>query len=350
MRLPNGYGSVKKMSGKRRRPYAVRKTVGWHVNPETGKSVQEQITIGYAATRAEGLQMLAAYNNNPFDIKASKATFQEVYERWSKEKFPTISKSNVKGYEASYRVCGTLYTKVFRDIRLMDLQFVVDTCEKNYPTLKKLKGLFNQLYAYAMKNDICNKDYSEFVDLSRYKDKNPNKRDRNKFTKEQIARLWELAEDPYYQIVLMLIYNGCRISEFLDLKKENVHLEEQYFDVIASKTENDLRKVHIADKVLPFYKAWYEGSQCEYLLHTPDQKYFDYRNYYDSYFTPLMEQLGYDQTPHCTRHTCISMLTEAHVDQTTIKKIVGHSGAMTLTERVYTHLDIETLVEAINKI
>ena len=63
--------------------------------------------------------------------------------------------------------------------------------------------------------------------MSRYKDKNPNKRDRNKFTKEQIARLWELAEDPYYQIVLMLIYNGCRISEFLDLKKENVHLEEQ---------------------------------------------------------------------------------------------------------------------------
>ena len=33
-----------------------------------------------------------------------------------------------------------------------------------------------------------------------------------------------------------------------------------------------------------------------------------------------------------------------------IKKIVGHSGAMTLTERVYTSLDIETLVEAINKI
>ena len=40
----------------------------------------------------------------------------------------------------------------------MDLQFVVDTCGKNYPILKKLKGLFNQLYAYAMKNDICNKD------------------------------------------------------------------------------------------------------------------------------------------------------------------------------------------------
>lgn len=350
MKLPNGYGTVKKMSGKRRRPYVVKKTVGWHYDETKDKMIQDQMTIGYAATRAEGLQMLAEYNNNPFDLKASKVTFQEVYARWSKEKFPSISHSNVKGYEASYKVCGTLYNKVFRDMKLVDLQTVVDTCGKNYPTLKKLKSLFSQLYEYAMKNDICSKDYSEFVDIVKYKDKNPDKRDRKKFTKEEVERLWTLAEDPYYQIVLMLIYNGCRISEFLDLKKEDVHLDEQYFDVIASKTENGLRKVPIADKLLPFYKAWFEGSECEYLLHTPDHKHFDYRNYFDSYFTPLMEQLGFDHTPHDTRHTCISKLTEAHVDQTMIKKIVGHAGAMTLTERVYTHLDIETLVEAINKI
>ena len=80
-------------------------------------------------------------------------------------------------------------------------------------------------------------------------------KDRNKFTKDEISRLWQLKEDSYYQIVLMLIYSGCRISEFLDLKKGNVHLEESYFDVLASKTENDIRKVLIADKVLPFYRA-----------------------------------------------------------------------------------------------
>lgn len=45
------------------------------------------ITIGYAATRAEGLQMLADYNNNPFDTKAAKMTFSDVYEEWSKRKF-----------------------------------------------------------------------------------------------------------------------------------------------------------------------------------------------------------------------------------------------------------------------
>lgn len=338
------------MSGKRRNPYMVRKTAGWEYDPVKDKQVQKYAIIGYAATKAEAMQMLAEYNQNPFDVKASKVTFQNVYEQWSKSKYPTISKSNVHGYEASYKVCGTLYNKVFKDLRLVDLQFVVDTCGKNYPTLKKLKGLFNQLYDYAMKNDICNKDYSEFVDINRYKDKNPDKRDHNKFEKDEVERLWQFADQPYYQIILMLIYNGCRISEFLDLKKENINLEEQYFDVIASKTENGIRRVPIADKVLPLYKAWYESSDCEYLLHTPQNQHFDYRNYYDSYWTPLMDSLGFDHKPHDTRHTCISMLVEAHVDQTMIKKIVGHSGAMTLTERVYTHLDVEALVEAINKI
>ena len=120
--------------------------------------------------------------------------------------------------------------------------------------------------------------------------------------------------------------------------------------MIASKTENGIRKVPIADKVLPFYKAWYESSDCEYLLHTENNEHFQYRNYRDSYWFPLMEALGMKHQPHDTRHTCISMLTEAHVEPTMIKKIVGHSGAMTLTERVYTHLDIEVLVAEINKI
>ena len=44
------------------------------------------------------------------------------------------------------------------------------------------------------------------------------------------------------------------------------------------------------------------------------------------------------------------VVAEAHVDPTMIKKIVGHAGAMSLTEKVYTHLDIQFLVEAINKI
>ena len=68
-------------------------------------------------------------------------------------------------------------------------------------------------------------------------------------------------------------------------------------------------------------------------------------------FIQMMVSTSYiERTPHCCRHTCISMLADARVDQTTIKKIVGHAGAMTLTEKVYTHMDIGELVKAINLI
>ena len=88
MKLANGVGTVYKLSGNRRNPYIVRKTVGWDIDTETGKRKQQYITIGYAPTRAKGLEMLMDYNKNPYDIEASKITFAEVFERWSAEKFP----------------------------------------------------------------------------------------------------------------------------------------------------------------------------------------------------------------------------------------------------------------------
>ena len=61
-----------------------------------------------------------------------------------------------------------------------------------------------------------------------------------------------------------------------------------------------------------------------------------------------MGQLEIDRTLHCFRHTCISMIAKAGVDQTIIMKILGHSGAMTLTGKVYIHFDMKELVDVIN--
>ncbi len=147
----------------------------------------------------------------------------------------------------------------------------------------------------------------------------------------------------------MLIYSGVRVSKLLDLKRENVNIEEHCFKVVESKTESGIRVVPIHDRTYPFFRKWYEDGN-EYLLHTPDGKQFIYRNYYDSYWTPVMELIGCSHKPHDTRHTCISMMTEKEVSPTLIKKIVGHSGAMSLTEKVYTHVNVQELLEAINKI
>jgi len=351
MRMPNGYGSIRKLSGKRRKPYHVQKTVSYTVNVETKTVKQERVTIGYYATKQEALQALADYNANPYDINASKITFSEIYEKWSDRKFVETSKSNVNGYKASYNICGILYDMRFVNIKLSHLQRVADESGKNYPTLKKLKVLFGQLFDYAVIHEIITKE-RHIVEYLNIKDAgNPNKNDRTPFTNDEVDLVWKNIDcNEYVPVVLMLIYSGVRISELLDLKKADVHLSEKWFYVRDSKTNAGIRMVPIADKTFRFFEYWYNKNDCEYLLSSTKGKHFTYRNYYDSYWTMVINELGLVHKPHDTRHTCVSLLAMEKVDPTTIKKIVGHAGAQTLTERVYTHLDMSVLLEAINKI
>ena len=82
--------------------------------------------------------------------------------------------------------------------------------------------------------------------------------------------------------------------------------------------------------IYAYYLSYHlQSSQCDYVFHTPDQKHFTYRNYYDSYWNPFMVRFEYDQTPHCCRHTCVSLLATAQVSQTYQKLIVGHKGVNT---------------------
>ena len=351
MKLPNNTGSITKLSGNRRKPYMIRITTGWKYNREKDKMEQERTILGYARTKKEALEILIEYNKSPFDIEESKTTFYEVFERWYKDyQNKNVSSSSLRAYECSIKDLKPLWNKPIKNLKTIDLQRVIDQCGKNYPTLKKIKLCIKQIYKYAMEYDIISKDYSSFVDLSKYKDKNPNALNRTIFSPQELKKLWDYKDDPYTQVLLIYIYTGVRASELLELKKKDIDLENHVFQVTKSKTENGIRTVPIADKIYPFIERLYHLNDSEFLLTTPGGGPLEYRNYRDSYFKPLMTRYRMDHHIHDTRHTCISLLTLANVKQVTIKKIVGHRGAMSLTEKVYTHLDYKELLDAINSI
>lgn len=365
MRFANGVGSVYKLSGKRRKPWAARKTVGWTFDEEKKKSYPVYQFVGYYTTRQEALTALMEYNKNPYDLDVNTITFEEIYEKWSEVHFPKVSDSNAKGYRASYNLCESIRSMRFIDIKLIHLQKIVDESGKNTPTLKKLKVLFGLMYDYAVINEIVTPDKREmirFLDISQAG--NPNAKNRKPFTKKAIKLLWDTyPSNDYISIVLILIYTGLRISELLELKKEDINVAERWLFVKEAKTEAGVREVPIAEKVVPFFEYWM-AKNCDTLICTPDEQPFTYRNYYDSYWIPLMIDLNLGKyvmeegkqepvykgyTPHCTRHTCISLLTEVGVDERILQKIVGHKG-QNVTQAVYTHIDLPYKLEAINKI
>lgn len=218
MKLPNGFGSVYKLSGNRRNPYVAKKTKGWEIDPITGKSKQLYITVGYYPTRKEALTALAEYNKDPFDLHHATITFEEVYENWSEIHFEKIKDTN--GYKAAFNTSKPLWKMRFVDIKLDHLQSVVDSSGKNTPTLKTLKILWGLMYDYAVIHEIVSQDKRDmvrYVDIS--KAGNPNAYNRKPFSKKEISILWKCKDSNIYvTVILIMIYSGVRIGELLDLE------------------------------------------------------------------------------------------------------------------------------------
>ncbi len=362
MRLPNGYGNISKLSGNRRNPWRARVTVGWKVDSKTQKTKQQYATIGYFPTRQSALQALAAYNSSPYDLNADKITFTEVYERWSEKKFNEIAPSNVNGYKASYKLCAALYNMKFADIKLSHLQGVMDASSKAYPTKKKLKTLLNQLFEYAIMHEIISKErnLSEYINIGEEEQSTKHYR----FTYDEVDALWRWSENnEYVQVILMLIYSGVRPGELFNLKTRDVDLKEGYFTIHKGKTVNAARKVPIHDRTYRFFENWIKKGH-EYLVTNLSGNKFkfdtDHRSYTDSYFTPLLADIGIlkytnaqgeekEHLPDDTRHTFTTMWKEKKLDESMRRKIQGHSGKG-IGEIVYTHFELKILKEELNKL
>ena len=344
MRLPNSYGSCTKLSGKRRRPWMVRKTVGFD---ENDKQIMQ--VIGYYATKAEALTALAEYNANPTDLATRRITFSQIYELWKESKYAG-DETIPNNYIAAYNHCEELHNMQFADIKAANFQAVINNCEAGYSTKKCIKIIINQLTKYALANDIVVKDYAQHAKLPSHEDSTMHQA----FSDEALKLLWKLApNNKNVQTVLILCYTGMRPSELCKILRKNVHLEERYILGGIKTNAGKNRAIPIAEKIYPFVKAIYDEHNSDvYFFADPDTalNYNTYRGRYWDKAMSLLPKPLQDHKPHDGRHTCATLLDNAGINQKIIKLILGHSSKNNVTEKVYTHKTIEQLIEAINKI
>lgn len=323
-RLPNGYGSVVKLSGNRRKPYWARITAGYHDN---GQQIYK--TIGYYPTREEALYELAKYNNSPYDLDMANMTFEALFGVWSDTVLPRLGKSLQGAHKASYGHCEALYPLKYKSIRAYQFQRVIDDCGRSYATKANIRNLFAALDAFAYDNDIILKQYSANLTVP---EATPKKG--SLFTKEEIARLWQEEDD----VSKFLLFTGMRISEALAVECVNVDLNEKTI-ICGMKTEaGKNRVVPIHPTILPLVEKRMDGK---YLFDG-----LKYKKYYDNTFTPMMERLGMDHNTHDFRKTFRSALDKAGANKVCIDRIIGHKSA-DVGERVYTLKTLDELRETI---
>lgn len=170
MRMPNGYGSVYKLSGKRRNPYVARKTIGFN---EKNQPIYK--IIGYSKTRKDAIQMLSNYNKEQNRLANKSLMFSEVFEMWFTWKLKEeLSESRYKNIKSLYNThLKSLYFKTFSEITLKDLQKCIDNAQKvcKKATLLQIKLLFGEMYKYAIFNDITEKNIATMLKLPKLDDR-----------------------------------------------------------------------------------------------------------------------------------------------------------------------------------
>ena len=374
-RLPNGYGSIRYLGKGRKRPFAVHPPADRDNCTEKGNPIRppalcytDDWYIGFAVLNAyhagtyqpgdelrfrpgqiggtdmEGLcrRILSDYASQQY-VKTEKAgdwrTFADVYRQFYRWKFQEgekkLSKQSEVSTQAAYKNCAALHGKIFRDLRLKDLQECVNDCPLKKASVELMISLLKQMYRYAMIYDLCDRNYTEGLRM-------PDKEDDEHgepFTDQDLRILWRQQDDPTAEMILIMVYSGFRISAYLDLE---VNLKDWYF-------KGGVKTAAGKDRIVPIHTAirpLVERRMEKYGRLLPCSK-----TAFRDRMKKKLSKLGIlPHTPHDCRHTFSALCERYRVNDNDRKRLLGHSFGSDITNSIYGHRTLEELREQVEKI
>lgn len=354
-RLPNNFGSIKKLSGNRRKPYYVTGPVR---NVEGVKIPGEK--LGSAESWEEAYEILALYwaeeKGTSLSIREPKSktqTFSDVYELFWKEKYELslkkYSQSSQYSTRAAFKNCSRLHDKPFCSLTYQDLQDNLDLLANpidpnskklKHASLELVKNLYNEMYKFALKNDMAEKNYAQYVEIRISDDDEHGE----PLSQEELDFYWKHSSIPEIRTALIMCYSGWRISELADIE---IDLDEMVFRGGMKTNAGKNRIVPIHPCILPLVRLYISEPI----------------NYPDVYRKRLYEALeGFDllfyekngktqkRTPHDFRHTFSWICDKYEVNFLSKQIMLGHALGADVTNKVYGHRDLEQLRSEINKI
>lgn len=365
MKMPNGYGSVVKLSGTRRKPWAVR--VSYLEEQEDGTVKRKQKYLEYFSDQKHALTYLAEYNNGTVVKEHQKytdiPTFAEMFDKWEKYRRSLKScptESTWKNYKIAFHMFSSIHHERITAIRAQDLQDCITAqSSKSKTTIGSMRALIRGMWEYAIRNEYTEKDITQHLVFDFTESGIPI---HTRFTDKEIKQLWEaLWTINNVDIVLIYIYTGCRPSELLEIESVNVHLNDRYM-IGGMKTEAG------RDRIIPIHEAivplirYRLDQNCKFLITNKYGNQYTRAVYHNSNWNTLMAKMNMNHAPHDCRYTFAALADNACMNETCRKIIMGHAlpnkdgttyktgGTSDVTQDVYTEKTIAELVAEVNKL
>lgn len=330
MKRAPGTGGIRKLSGKRRKPYQAVVTAGrtWR----NGKYVIRQKSIGVFATRREAQAALEEYNRYNYNVDLRSIRFGEAYDIIQQEFTPSVLKTlnSVRSY------CEPIWNKRIIDIRKIDFDTVAElAADKSKSTQSAIRSVIGRVFKWAMENDVIIKDASILLKFPKYKETSMKK----SYTSDEISILLN-DPDP---IQMILLYSGMRINELLNMKTEDVFYEKDIlcFHLKKAKTEAGKRIIPVHSMIEPLVRSMLHGN---YLI----EPHIDYTNQMRRFYK-WNEAHGIKHSYHELRHTFATYSKSCGMDDFYRKALLGHR-QNGITDSVYTDVLVTDLKDQIEKL
>lgn len=368
-RRPNGSGTVVKLSGRRRKPFCAKVTLDER-NLTNGE--KKRLVIGTFETYQEALNALSLYSltvNNTISKKEAMEidpevyqkvqdkmskkvpTFLDIYYILDKDEFSLLSSQTQNSMHGAIKHLKKLHYLKIDQITLRMIQDVFDEDGSNHSTQVHMKTICTKVFRYAVVNQYIerNDDYTSYIRIAKYEESDMHR----PYTINEILAL-KKADTPEAHIMLIFIYTGVRINELLNIKRDNIHIDEKCDDdgterlisymITGSKTKagknrivpiHDDIKQYVIDELLKPEKRLVDVTYANFTTRTVLIK--------------VNKLLNTHHTMHDTRKTFATLCQMNNLNVYIRKKVLGHR-MNDITFDVYTNESKNRLWTEINKI
>lgn len=260
----------------------------------------------------------------------TRQTFIELANYW----YETYKKDIKSGMQYKYYIDARFQTDIFKQridkISYEQLENFINSI-KEHRVASYCYFIITGVYKEALKRDYIKKDISQLIT----KPKNKTIKGDWFTIKEQKLILENLDNTPIKYEILFYLLTGCRRTEAVNLKKENIDFEKQTIYILGTKTDSSKRTIPISSKLASILKEHFDDM---FTLH---------KEHYTREFQKYISSIGIkNKKLHDLRHTFNSNLFYLGVKDKERQYYMGHS-SIVMTNDIYTHLDLTVKKEDI---
>jgi len=344
-RRGNGQGSVYPTpSGK----YLAIATIGYYLD-EAG-SLHRKTRSKVFAKKSDAIAALPGLHSDPRRDEKRELTFKQLYDLW----LPThrAGPDTMACYKAAVRYLEPVWMMRISDIDIDDLQDCLDSCPKGKRTRQNMRTLAGLVYKYGIPRHVV----PENLNLAQYLTvEGEGPAHRASFTDLQIERIRQTVGKVYgAEQVLMMIYLGFRLSEFLELTVDQYNAAAGCFIGGAKTAAGKNRIVTVSPKIAKYVAAAVSRGPGPVIRKEDGRPYTRYE-WGDAVFYPVLEAAGIENpmvkiagavdrhmyTPHTCRHTFATLMKRVAGASRDKQELIGHASEEML--KYYQDVDVADL-------